>query len=96
MSQGNAPAYSVSDAEKGLSDNPSFRTNAQGVIFEKKPEYSPRADLANVKEKENEKAVVTVISAGPPKTSSKAKKKASKWTLWRLWFNTYRYDFNVP
>ena len=31
-------------------------------------------------------------AARPPKPANKPKKKkASKWILWQLWFNTYRY-----
>ena len=27
----------------------------------------------------------------PPTNKARAKKKVSKWVLWQLWFNTYRY-----
>lgn len=30
-----------------------------------------------------------------PKPAPKPKKKVSKWILWQLWFNTYRYTSHV-
>ena len=87
-------SVTTSDAEKGLIDAHSMRqTDATVVISprlsrqlddekkldEKRQEFVP--SLPFIKEKE----VVPI-----PKPVAKPKKKASKWTLWRLWFNTYR------
>lgn len=45
--------------------------------------------------KEKDSTVTTttkeVVVAAKPKPAAKPKRKVSKWVLWRLWFNTYRY-----
>lgn len=88
------PAYS--DAEKGLIDihAPHPTTTVPASAFSAHTTSYPldekKADLTSptlfpppLEKKE----------APPPaaKPSPKKKKKASKWVLWRLWFNTYRF-----
>jgi hypothetical protein len=44
------------------------------------------------KDKKDAGALTDSKSAPPPvKPTPKLKKRASKWVLWRIWFNTYRY-----
>ena len=91
---GNAPAYS--DAERGLVDIhaprpatalPAFTVSQQAPSYaldEKKVDLtSPPLFSTSEKKREPPAAVA-------PKPAGKKKQKVSKWTLWRLWFNTYR------
>jgi hypothetical protein len=46
--------------------------------------------------KEKDSAITTTtkeVAVAKPKPAAKPKKKVAKWTLWRLWFNTYRKFF---
>ena len=70
------------EAEKGTLELPSARITVAtfGVVNEKVDEIQPS----------------TVISSGVPVVRSEvakppAKGKVSKWFLWSLWFNTYRW-----
>ena len=70
------------EAEKGTLELPSARITVAtfGVVNEKVDEIQPS----------------TVISSGVPVVRSEvakppAKGKVSKWILWSLWFNTYRW-----
>lgn len=97
-----APAYS--DAEGGLVDAHAIRaTPVAPPAFQSVPSYhsdEKKRDLSppnppnfyaqpKEKEKENESAKA-VVSAAPARSPAK-KKKVSRWVLWKLWFNTYRY-----
>lgn len=92
LTEGNAPAYS--DAERGLIDIharpgtvlPAFDSQAPKYpTDEKKGELVPANFFPPPKEKESPKA-----AAPAPARPTTKKKKASKWVLWKLWFNTYR------
>ena len=82
--EGNAPAYN--DAERGVID-----IHLAGAQAPKYPMDEKKADPGAVTvfpaPKEKESAAV----APPAKPSPPKKKKASLWTRWRLFFNTYRY-----
>lgn len=94
LSDGNAPAYN--DAEKGLIDVhsprpatalPAFNTVSQVPSYpldEKKADLTSPTLFSPPEKKREPPAAVA------PKPAGKKKQKASKWTLWRLWFNTYR------
>jgi len=97
LSDGNAPAYN--DAERGLIDVhaprpttalPAFTTVSQVPSYpldEKKADLTSPALYAPPEKKKEPPAAVA------PKPAGKKKQKVSKWTLWRLWFNTYRKFF---
>jgi hypothetical protein len=81
-----ASAVTVYDeAEKGTLELPSARITVAtfGVVNEKVDEIQPS----------------TVISSGVPVRSEvakpPAKEKVSRWILWTLWFNTYRWVWIV-
>lgn len=100
---GSAPAYS--DAEGGLIDIHAIRSTPVAPAFvsqsapsypldEKKPELSPPnppSFYAAPKEKEKE-PVKAIVPTAPARASGKQKKKVSRWIIFKLWFNTYRYD----
>ena len=85
-----APAYS--EAEKGTLEMP----RAMEVAYPKDEKKGLYPD-----EKKEDVAVNTVAvpemkkdspaAVNRPKPAAKPKKKVSKWILWQLWFNTYRF-----
>ncbi|KAI0083990.1 hypothetical protein BDY19DRAFT_998077 [Irpex rosettiformis] len=80
-----APAYS--EAEKGLLTSVSRLPEAAYPKDEKKDPF-----------KDEKKVDVTVVEkkdVRPAKPAPKPRKKASKWILWQLWFNTYRKLFTI-
>ncbi len=94
-----APAYN--DAEKGLIDPHAMRQSEVPLVIP--PLLSFPQDEKNQEEKKMEFASppfplsqekVALAAAAPPKIAkpvAKPKKKVSKWILWKLWFNTYRF-----
>ena len=82
------PALPYCDAEKGILDAPRG-PEATYQRDEKKETFSDekKADVAlnNVTVNEAKK------DSRPAKPPPRPKKKVSKWILWQLWFNTYRY-----
>ncbi len=75
-----APAYDA--AEKGTLENHSGPSSV--------------ATLALIDEKKKVDIPLALSKEVPPipklpTTKPPAKKKVSKWILWQLWFNTYRY-----
>lgn len=89
LPEGNAPAYN--DAERGITD-----IHLAGVqhapkypVDEKKADSTAVTLFPAPKEKES-----SAVAPPPSKPSTpKKKQKASVWTRWRLFFNTYRYAF---
>lgn len=95
LMEGSAPAYS--DAEKGLID---IHEQRPGAVV---PAFTPQAPSYPVDEKKALSTTVRVFPApkekkepapaptpAPPRPAAK-KKKVSKWILFKIWFNTYRY-----
>lgn len=80
------------DPEKGTLDPPSLQLPWDGDL----KAHIKAADIApglhGSKEKDATVTTTTteVVVATKPKTPP-AKRKVSKWILWNLWFNTYRY-----
>ena len=80
--EGAAPAYDA--AEKGTLE----------------PALPPQALILNPKDEKKalqaqEKGALDVKEKPvAPKPAPKPKKKVSKWILWQLWFNTYRYGYH--
>lgn len=86
--RGVVPAYD--DAERGTNEPPRPVQPAYPAEKKEDPFANEKAQIA-----------VTAIAvpatkkethaAPPSKPAPKPKKKVSKWILWQLWFNTYRY-----
>lgn len=80
------------DAETGTLDPLPIR-----LPYDEKAQlpYGADSSPAFTPTKEKDSALTTtkevVLSAKPTKPVPKPKKKVSKWVLFRLWFNTYRY-----
>ena len=95
LAQGDAPAYN--DAERGLVDVhaiqsatavPAFNASqAPGYSLDEKKALGSPNFFPPPKEKES--AAKTTVTVAPRPAAKK--KKVSKWILWKLWFNTYRY-----
>lgn len=90
--EGNAPAYN--DAEKGMIDiHAPHPTAAAPAFVSQAPTYpldEKKADLATTAlyQPSKEKKDLAVAQVKPV---AKKKKKVSKWILFKIWFNTYRF-----
>ena len=95
--EGNAPSYN--DAERGLVDVHTAKpvTTVAALPTSEAPSYSTDEKKAAIgsanffpppKEKDSATKTTVTVAARP---SPKKKKKVSKWILWKIWFNTYRY-----
>lgn len=78
--EGTVPAYD--DAEKGT-----LEVNPEQMAIVPLGYKGKREDTATVIAKEVTPAATKLAS----KPAGKKKKKVSKWILWQLWFNTYRF-----
>ena len=76
--EGTAPAYDA--AEKGTLDVHTGPSSVATLALNEKVD----ATLAVSKE-------VQVVPIPKPPAPKPPAKKVSKWILWQLWFNTYRY-----
>lgn len=82
LQHGAAPAYS--EAEKGGLETPQL---AYPKDEKKTPYFDEKkgaVDIMPVPELKKDS------SARPSKPAPRPKKKASKWIVWQLWYNTYR------
>ncbi|KAF7791249.1 hypothetical protein EIP86_002263 [Pleurotus ostreatoroseus] len=87
--QGAAPAYS--EAEKGTLETPQLaypKDEKKALYLDEK---KGALDVAALPVPELKKD----SAARPSKPTPKPKKKASKWILWQLWYNTYRKLFTI-
>ena len=100
QSNANGPAPAYDDAEKGTAEvivSPTeltYRGEKKETEYPKDEKKDPFArdekkDLAAVNVFPNPSVKKDTVPA--PKPAPKPKKKVSKWILWQLWFNTYRY-----
>lgn len=85
-----APAYS--EAEKGTLEMPrtmeiAYPKDEKKNIFP--DEKKDNADVTTLPVSELKKDAPAAVNR--PKAPAKPKRKVSKWILWQLWFNTYRY-----
>jgi len=79
------------DPEKGTLDSPPLQLPWDGDL---KAHFKTADIPPGLHDSEKKDATVTtttkeVVVAAKPKRP--VKRKVSKWVLWRLWFNTYRY-----
>lgn len=79
------------DPEKGMLDSQPMQVSYNGDV----KALLPTLDIS-LPSKEKDPAVTTtakevVTTTKPSKPPPKPKKQVSKWILWTLWFNTYRY-----
>lgn len=83
-----APAYS--EAEKGTLEMP--RAMELAYPKDEKKQLFPDEKKGDVGVAITELKKDSPAPVNRPKAPPKPKKKVSKWILWQLWFNTYRYD----
>lgn len=87
--QGAAPAYS--EAEKGTLDTPrpmevAYPKDEKKEIYPDEKSGAVTVNTFAVSELKKD------AGARPTKPPPKPKKKVSKWIVWQLWYNTYRYE----